>query len=70
MYKPKPPRRIVQESLYNELILLLEHAVFLLEETKQHWIYTIDQVWKTMQLVKKWYCIHPRLGKQSIILKY
>ena len=61
---------IVQESLYNDLILLLENAGFLLEKTKQHWIFTIDQVWKPMQLAKKWYCMNPRLGKQSIILKY
>jgi glycosyl transferase family 25 len=61
---------IVQQSLYDDLILLLENAVFLLEKTKQHWIFTIDQVWKPMQLVKKWYCMTPRLGKQSMILEF
>ena len=61
---------LVNHTIYDDLINLYEESNVLLEKTKQHWIYANDQIWKPMQLVKKWYCIHPRLGKQCIISEW
>lgn len=55
---------IVNNSIYDRLIELYEHAVLLLEQTRQHWIYANDQIWKQLQPVTKWYCFTTRLGCQ------
>lgn len=56
---------LVNQSMYQELIDLYEWANPILESTGQHWIYACDQIWKQYQKTKKWYCFHPRIGKQS-----
>ena len=61
---------LVNNTIYDDLINLYEESNIALEQTRQHWIYANDQIWKPMQLVKKWYCSFPRLGKQSIILDW
>lgn len=55
---------LVNQSYYDKLIRLFEWADPLLEETKQHWIYANDQIWKSLQKPDKWYCFCKRLGKQ------
>ncbi len=37
-----------------------------LENTKMHWIYANDQIWKTLQKKDKWYGLKNRIGVQSI----
>lgn len=61
---------LVTNTIYDDLINLYEESNIALEKTRQHWIYANDQIWKPMQLVKKWYCFTVRLGKQSIILDW
>jgi glycosyl transferase family 25 len=54
---------IVHHSYYDTLIALYEEAVPLLNETRQHWIYANDQIWKRLQPTSNWYAI-TRCGKQ------
>jgi glycosyl transferase family 25 len=55
---------IVHKNYYDKLIQLYEYAMPLLEETKQHWIYANDQVWKQLQEKDNWYYFITRIGKQ------
>jgi len=61
---------LVNHTIYDDLINLYEESNIALEQTRQHWIYMNDMIWKPMQLVKKWYCFSHRMGKQSIILDW
>jgi glycosyl transferase family 25 len=61
---------LVNHTIYDDLINLYEESNIALEQTRQHWIYAIDMIWKPMQLLKKWYCFSHRMGKQSIILDW
>lgn len=56
---------LVNQSMFSELIELYKWSTPILEYTGQHWIYACDQIWKRYQKSRKWYCFHPRLGKQS-----
>lgn len=55
---------IVHKNYYDKLINLYEYAMPLLEQTKQHWNYANDQIWKTIQANDNWYCFIKRIGKQ------
>jgi len=55
---------IVNSNYYNKLIELYENSVVLLEQTRQHWLYANDQVWKDYQLTDNWYYFKTRIGKQ------
>lgn len=55
---------IVNNHYFDKLINLFEWAIPLLAETKQHWIYCIDQVWKKYQKEDNWYYFKTRIGKQ------
>jgi glycosyl transferase family 25 len=55
---------IVHKNYYDKLIKLYEYAMPLLEETKQHWIYANDQVWKQLQEKDNWYYFITRIGRQ------
>jgi len=55
---------LVNRRYYDILIELYEWAMPLLNETKQHWIYCNDQVWKRLQVNDKWYCFTERIGRQ------
>ena len=55
---------IVNSNYYDKLIDLYEWAMPLLEQTKAHWIYANDVVWKKYQLNDNWYCFKTRIGKQ------
>jgi glycosyl transferase family 25 len=55
---------IVNSNYFDTLIELFEEALPLLESTKAHWIYALDQIWKPLQLKDKWYCFKTRIGKQ------
>jgi glycosyl transferase family 25 len=55
---------LINGAYLDTLIQLYEHALPLLEHTGEHWNYANDQVWKTLQHKDRWYCFHPRLGKQ------
>jgi GR25 family glycosyltransferase involved in LPS biosynthesis len=56
---------IVNNNYYDKLINLYEEYLPLLKETKQHWIYANDQIWKQFQENDNWYYFINRLGKQS-----
>jgi len=56
---------IVNKKYYDKLINLYEYAMPLLENTRQHWIYANDQIWKSLQKNDNWFAIIPRLGKQK-----
>jgi GR25 family glycosyltransferase involved in LPS biosynthesis len=55
---------IVNANYYDKLIDLYEWALPLLEQTKEHWIYANDQIWKKYQKQDLWYCFKTRIGKQ------
>jgi GR25 family glycosyltransferase involved in LPS biosynthesis len=56
---------IVKNHYFDTLIQLYEWASPLLESTKQHWIYAVDQVWGNLQTRDRWVAFRQRLGKQS-----
>jgi hypothetical protein len=55
---------IVNHTIYDKLINLYEWAIPLLNSTREHWIYSIDQIWKKYQPTTNWYCFTERCGKQ------
>lgn len=55
---------IINHAYYDILIELFEFSMLMLEKTKQHWIYAIDQIWKPLQENDNWYCFMNRIGKQ------
>jgi glycosyl transferase family 25 len=55
---------IVHESFYDSLINIYEYAIPQLKETRQHWIYACDQIWKSLQPQSEWFAFNPRCGKQ------
>ena len=55
---------IVNSCFYDELITLYEKNMPLLLATGQHWIYANDQIWKSLQPLRKWYGFCVRIGKQ------
>lgn len=55
---------LVNEKIYDKLINVWEQAVPLLETTKQHWNYAVDQIWKRLQPQNTWLAFKERLGKQ------
>jgi len=55
---------IINSHYYDKLIELYENSVVLLEQTRQHWLYANDQVWKEYQLTDNWYYFKTRIGKQ------
>ena len=56
---------LVNKNYYNTLIDLYEWAMPLLNQTKKHWIYANDQVWKRLQAKDSWYYFTMRIGKQA-----
>ena len=56
---------IVHKNYYDKLIQLYEKALPLLEQTRQHWIYANDQVWKQLQENDNWFYFINRIGKQA-----
>lgn len=57
---------IVNSSYFDTLIELYESAMIELENTKMHWLYANDQIWKSLQKKDKWYCFKNKIGVQSI----
>ena len=55
---------IINESMYDNLIDLYSWTLPLLIDTKRHWIYALDQIWKLLQSISKWYCFNKRIGIQ------
>ena len=55
---------IVHESFYDSIINLYEEAIPQLEQTKQHWNFANDQVWKKLQPNADWFALTPRCGRQ------
>ncbi len=55
---------IVHGNYLQTLISLFEENFPLLEQTRAHWIYANDQIWKRLQPVGRWYAFNPRLGIQ------
>lgn len=56
---------LVHARFYDRLIATLEegYAMFL-QHPHVHWLYTIDQFWKVLQPVSRWYATRTRIGKQ------
>lgn len=57
---------IINETMYDIIIDLYTWTIPLLDSTRHHWIYALDQIWKLLQPITNWYCFSKRLGKQSI----
>jgi glycosyl transferase family 25 len=57
---------IINENMYDIMIDLYTWTIPLLDSTRHHWIYSLDQIWKLLQPITNWYCFNERLGKQSI----
>jgi glycosyl transferase family 25 len=55
---------IVNQTLYDQIITLYEEAVPLLRDTREHWNYANDQIWKRLQPNTNWFALNPRCGKQ------
>lgn len=55
---------IINESMYDKLIDLYTWTIPHLTNTRQHWVYALDQIWKILQPISKWYCFNIRIGKQ------
>jgi glycosyl transferase family 25 len=55
---------IINKALYHELVHVLEYASNKLEETRQDWNYTVDQIWRHLQPHCDWFGFTPKLGKQ------
>ena len=55
---------IVNGNYLDTLIALYEWSCPLLEETKQHYIYTNDQCWTILQQKDRWFHFIERMGKQ------
>ena len=55
---------IINESMYDTLIDLYEWTLPLLIDTRRHWIYALDQIWKLLQPISKWYIFNTRIGIQ------
>ena len=56
---------IVNETMYDRLIALYETNIPLLEQSKKHWIYANDQIWKQLQgSNSEWFATTVRIGKQ------
>ena len=55
---------IINDSMYDTLIDLYEWTIPLLIDTRKHWIYALDQIWKLLQPISKWYLFNTRIGIQ------
>jgi glycosyl transferase family 25 len=56
---------IVHSRFYDTLITRWEEGTRLFKENPEvHWIYILDQYWKSLQPSAEWYAYTPRLGKQ------
>ena len=56
---------IVHNKYYDKLINLYEYAMPLLNQTRMHWAYANDQIWKKLQYKDNWYYFIKRIGKQA-----
>ena len=56
---------IVHKKSYDKLINMYEYAMPLLAQTRAHWIYANDMVWKELQQKDNWYYFIKRIGKQA-----
>ena len=57
---------IINETMYDIMIDLYTWTLPLLDSTRHHWIYSLDQIWKLLQPITNWYCFSERLGKQRM----
>jgi GR25 family glycosyltransferase involved in LPS biosynthesis len=64
LYSATASAYIVNSHYFDKLINLYEWAMPLLNDTKQHWIYANDQIWKEYQREDNWYYFKTRIGKQ------
>ena len=56
---------IANKKCYDKLINLYEYAMPLLAQTRAHWIYSNDQIWRELQQKDNWYYFIKRIGKQA-----
>jgi glycosyl transferase family 25 len=56
---------IVHNKCYDKLINLYEYAMPILAQTRAHWIYANDQIWRELQQKDNWYYFIKRIGKQA-----
>ena len=52
---------IVNSYFYDTLIDLWEESQVELIRTNEHWVYGLDQIWKTIQPQNNWYAFKKRL---------
>jgi glycosyl transferase family 25 len=56
---------LVHKNYYDKLIQLYEKTMPILYQTRIHWIYAPDQIWKLFQETDNWYYFIDRIGKQK-----
>jgi GR25 family glycosyltransferase involved in LPS biosynthesis len=55
---------IIHSRMYDTLINLWEMAVERLIQTGEHWVWALDQIWKTLQPKSEWFTTKVRIGLQ------
>ena len=56
---------VVHSRMYDRMIATYEEGVRLYEENPgYHWLYIVDQYWKRLQPVSRWYSSRVQIGKQ------
>jgi len=55
---------IVNQSCYDELITHLSYGADMLENTREHWNYINDQIWRRSQEKGGWYIFNEKVGTQ------
>ena len=55
---------LVNGNYYDKLIQLYEHALPQLIETRRHWDFANDIVWRGLQQQDRWFYFKTRIGKQ------
>ena len=55
---------LVNKNMFLTLAREFEEASLYLDQTKCHWIYQNDQIWKKFMKSKKWYCFNQSVAYQ------
>jgi len=55
---------LVNKNMFLTLANEFEQASILLDQTKCHWIYQNDQIWKKFMTCKKWFCFNQHIAYQ------
>jgi hypothetical protein len=54
----------VNKKFAKTLLENFKEGLILLKQTHNLELYSLDQYWKILQPISKWYCLKPKIGKQ------